>query len=322
MQVSVYSISRAKQFEPAPQEEFMRHRNDVNRYYLVDVFEPDATGLADLLRPLGGHPIIAERCMDPRTMATVTPYQNMVLVQFPVLRSWDDFDRSIVSFICLPSAILIVRQTHVAALKVLRDNFAAAVGSHEVTTAAFLYFLVDRLVDEITVFALDARRDVEDLEVLMSAEPEPGEIGRRILALKRAIAHFEMNVEEQHHCVTALLSLEADSFSVKGFREYFHDVASHLEHDLRSVERSGGRLTELDQHYVVMIQDKTGRRLKILTTLSAVFMPLTLIAGIYGMNFRHMPELAWRYGYALVLTAMMALAAGLLVYFYKTNWFK
>lgn len=322
MQVNVYSISQAKQLEPASLEDFEQHRNEPDRYYLVDVFEPDAKRLTDLLRQLSAHPLIAERCMDPKTTATVSPHRNLVFVQFPVLKSWNDFERSLLSVICFPRAIFTVRQTSVPALEDLRDNFPAAIGGHEIATAHLLYLLVDRLVDQTTIFALDARRDVESLEDVVSAKTEPGHVGQRILTLKRAMAHFEMNVEEQHRCVTALLSLEADSLSVRGFREYFHDVVSHLEHDLRSVERSEARLSELDQHNILMIQDRTGRRLKILTILSAVFMPLTLITGIYGMNFRYMPELAWRYGYAMVIAVMIGLAAALLWFFYRKNWFK
>lgn len=62
--------------------------------------------------------------------------------------------------------------------------------------------------------------------------------------------------------------------------------------------------------------------LRLLTIVSAIFLPLTLIAGIYGMNFGNMPELTWTYGYPLVIAAMVALAAVLLWIFYLKGWFK
>ena len=78
----------------------------------------------------------------------------------------------------------------------------------------------------------------------------------------------------------------------------------------------------LHQHYLLMLQDKTNNRLKLLTILSAIFMPLTLITGIYGMNFHHMPELRWTFGYPMVLGAMMILAIAMLGFFVSRGWFK
>jgi len=71
-----------------------------------------------------------------------------------------------------------------------------------------------------------------------------------------------------------------------------------------------------------LLQDRTNSRLRLLTILSAIFMPLTLIAGIYGMNFKHMPELSWRYGYPAAVGAMLLLAVGLMLYFYRRGWFR
>lgn len=115
---------------------------------------------------------------------------------------------------------------------------------------------------------------------------------------------------------------ETDPLSIQGLREYFHDAVSHLEHSLRYVERMETRLSELHQHFLLILQNKTNDRLKIITILSAVFMPLTLVAGIYGMNFHYMPELKWHYSYPLVLLVMIALAAGLMAFFYHKGWFK
>jgi len=82
------------------------------------------------------------------------------------------------------------------------------------------------------------------------------------------------------------------------------------------------RLSGLQQHYLLKLQDKVNKRLRLLTIISAVFMPLTLIAGIYGMNFRYMPELTWPYSYPVVIVAMLAFAAVLLWAFHRKGWFK
>jgi magnesium transporter len=78
----------------------------------------------------------------------------------------------------------------------------------------------------------------------------------------------------------------------------------------------------MQQHYLLRLQDKVNKRLQVLTVVSSVFMPLMLVTGIYGMNFRHMPELSWTYGYPAALLVMASVAALLFWIFYKKGWFK
>jgi magnesium transporter len=90
----------------------------------------------------------------------------------------------------------------------------------------------------------------------------------------------------------------------------------------RDIDRLDRRAGELQDRYESAQQDKTNRRLGVLTILSAIFMPLTLIAGIYGMNFEVMPELHYRYGYPLALGLMALIAGGLYVFFRWRGWLK
>jgi magnesium transporter len=73
---------------------------------------------------------------------------------------------------------------------------------------------------------------------------------------------------------------------------------------------------------LLLLQDKTNNRLRILTIISAIFMPLTLIAGIYGMNFENMPELSESYAYFIVLIGMGVFAIAMLVFFIWKGWFR
>jgi magnesium transporter len=177
------------------------------------------------------------------------------------------------------------------------------------------------LIDGSVELGLEARRAVDKLESAMRAEAETEQVGSTILALKRRTAHLEITLEEQHRCLISLLSLETESFSINGLRHYFRDAISHVEHTLRYVEGIETRLSELHQQHLLVLQGRTSERLKVLTILSAVFMPLMLITSIYGMNFRNMPGLVSPYGYLFTLVVMLGLAGGLLWYFYSRDWF-
>ncbi len=87
------------------------------------------------------------------------------------------------------------------------------------------------------------------------------------------------------------------------------------------MDRLEENVKELHQQFMLAIQDRTGNRLKVLTILSAIFLPLTLIAGIYGMNFENMPELNVPFGYFIILGVMGVVAIFMLAFFYKKGWF-
>jgi len=322
MESKIYLINQDKRLESSSLDAVLHRQQERKLHYWIDVKNPDATGLTELLSPFEPHPLVMERCLDRDTSSGISPYENIVLIQLPERIAWDDQARSLMSILCLPQLIITLHTRTVSVLEDLEENFTAVLGHHAVSTSAILYLILDHLTDEATAFALLARQAIDTLDGAINEGVETDQIGQRILTLKRIVAHSEIIMEEQHHCLTALLSIDTDPLSIQGFREYFHDAVSHLEHSLRYVERMETHLSELHQHFLLILQNKTNDRLKILTMLSAVFMPLTLIAGIYGMNFYYMPELKWHYSYPLILLVMIALAAGLLAFLYRKGWFK
>jgi magnesium transporter len=86
--------------------------------------------------------------------------------------------------------------------------------------------------------------------------------------------------------------------------------------------RLESQLQDLHQHYLLTLQDTTNQRLKLLTVLSTIYLPSTLIAGIYGMNFPDIPATEITYGYFVVLAIMILLVIGQLGFFYWRGWFK
>jgi magnesium transporter len=72
--------------------------------------------------------------------------------------------------------------------------------------------------------------------------------------------------------------------------------------------------------YLSSISNKTNEIMKVLTIIATIFIPLTLIAGIYGMNFKYMPEMEWRYGYPMALIVMLVIGIGMVVYFKRKKW--
>jgi len=120
----------------------------------------------------------------------------------------------------------------------------------------------------------------------------------------------------------ALLSPGTGLIDLHAIRELLHGLVAHMEHSLCHIERVEDHLGEPDRHFLLSLHDRTNNRLRMQTIISSIFMPLTLIAGIYGMSFHAMPELSRRPGYRCVLLVMFSIAPGLIWYFYRKDWFR
>nr|WP_237268640.1 CorA family divalent cation transporter [Thermococcus celer] len=116
------------------------------------------------------------------------------------------------------------------------------------------------------------------------------------------------------------LELEGKEFFSEETRNYVGELHDHVLEVLEVLEGQRELAGSLIELYYSTISMKTNDIIRILTVVSTIFIPLTFITGLYGMNFRYMPELYWRYGYPLVLITMLAIAVGMLAYFRRKGW--
>jgi magnesium transporter len=105
-------------------------------------------------------------------------------------------------------------------------------------------------------------------------------------------------------------------------KEYFLDIHDHLLRLTEMIEEDREFTTDIRDSYLSLNSHETNRVMKVLTIITTIFMPLTFIAGLYGMNFEHMPELTWKYGYFITLTIMFIVGFGMFKWFQKKGWLK
>ena len=102
---------------------------------------------------------------------------------------------------------------------------------------------------------------------------------------------------------------------------YLRDVSDHVLRVIESVELYRDILTGLLDIYLSSVSNKMNEVMKVLTVFASIFIPLTFIAGIYGMNFEYMPELKWKWSYPVLMLGFVTIPVVLLVYFRKKKWF-
>ena len=101
---------------------------------------------------------------------------------------------------------------------------------------------------------------------------------------------------------------------------YFSDVADHLYQIADMLETYREMVTGLYEIYLSTLSNRMNEVMKVLTIIATIFIPLTFIAGLYGMNFAEMPELTWEYGYPAALLSMVAVAIVMILFFRKKGW--
>jgi magnesium transporter len=180
------------------------------------------------------------------------------------------------------------------------------------------HLLLDHLVDE-ALPAMDAFDDaVEELEKA-SLEPRRNTVPG-VMALRSALHRFRRTAVHQRE---VLLRLSRGEFPLIPKKElpFFRDVHDHAVRIADLVDDARDLLSGVLEAHLSMVSNRLNEIMKVLTMIATIFLPVSFIAAVYGMNFEHMPELHARYGYPLAWVAMLVTAAGLLVWFKRRGWF-
>ena len=180
------------------------------------------------------------------------------------------------------------------------------------------YSLVDTLVDSYFVVLDDLSDDVESIEEEVFFKPTSNTL-KRIQTAKKELIHFRRTLYPTRD---ALLKLQEIEHSVINDTTtvYFNDILDHLNILIDTYESCRDLVANLMDTYMTLISNRMNEIMKVLTIISTIFIPLSFIAGVYGMNFDNMPELSWKYGYFLVLGVMFAAVIGMLFYFRRKHW--
>ncbi len=185
-------------------------------------------------------------------------------------------------------------------------------------TDFLLHAALDRIADRYMTLldALDALTD--DLERRVMSKPEPALL-EDIFVVKRKLLHL-VRLSHLQREVVHRLSREPFPQIGETARWYFRDVYDHLFQVSSMAEFYRDTVTGVRDAYLSVVSNRLNESMKVLTAFATILLPLTVVTGIYGMNFDHMPELHWRFGYPAVLVGMGAMAVVLLVYFQRRGW--
>jgi magnesium transporter len=180
------------------------------------------------------------------------------------------------------------------------------------------YALMDSIVDNYYLVLEKLGEEIESIEERLMADPVP-EILRVIHRLKRDMIYLRKSVWPLREVIGALERREsplvAESTAV-----YMKDVYDHTIQVIDTVETYRDMLAGMLDIYLTSINNRLNSVMKVLTVIATIFMPLTFIAGVYGMNFKHIPGLEWEWSFTVFNCAMGLIAIGMLLLFKRIKW--
>jgi magnesium transporter len=180
------------------------------------------------------------------------------------------------------------------------------------------YALMDAVVDHYFVVLEKLGDRVERLEDALVANPRQ-ETLHEIYGLKREMLFLRKSVWPLREVVAKLERAESDLVQ-EATEIFFRDVYDHAIQVIDNVETFRDMLSGMLETYLSSISNRMNEVMKVLTIIATIFIPLTFIVGVYGMNFEHFPELKWRLGYFLVWGVMIAIGIGMAIFFRRKKW--
>jgi len=182
--------------------------------------------------------------------------------------------------------------------------------------------LLDELVSNIGPLLDVYETEIQSIEADLfqsSRGHRPERQLKRIFALKRALSELKRMTNHQRDLLLRLARGEFDEVPPEAL-PFFRDVSDHFARIINEVDAARELLTSLFDAHLSLQSNRLNEVMKTLTLMSTIMLPLTFIAGVYGMNFEWMPELKHRYGYPGALTLMMFTALGILAWFRRKKW--
>lgn len=182
-----------------------------------------------------------------------------------------------------------------------------------------LYRLIDIIVDNYYVILDNIGEQIEDLEEHIHTSSSDRAF-HKIQAIKKELIYLRKAVYPLREALSKVVKGETSFVEEENLR-YYSDVYDHTIHLIDSLDTYKDLISSLMDIHINTMNRKMNEVMRLLTVITTIFIPLTFIAGIYGMNFEHMPELSWRYGYPATLITMGLVLGGMIYYFKKRKWF-
>jgi magnesium transporter len=268
----------------------------------------------------GFHTLAAEDVLHTHQRPRVEPYEHsLYIVSQMVMMQGSSLHAEQVSIFLLPGTVLTFQETAGDVWDPIRERIHAHGSRLRTNKADFLlYALIDSLVDHVFPILEHYGDVLEEIELDLLDCPTQG-MFQRVHAIKRDLLVLRRALWPMRQMVDDLWHDEEDRLE-EGTQAFFRDVHEHTVQIIDIIETYREISSGLTELYMSVMSQRLNEVMKVLTIIATIFVPLTFLAGVYGMNFKYLPELEWRWAYPMFWVVCLVTAGGLMWWFKRKGW--
>jgi magnesium transporter len=268
------------------------------------------------------HPLVMEDILNPEQRPKVEDYGDYLFIILKMLHlkgTPEGLFTEQVSIILGENFVISLQEDDQDIFEPVRQRLKLGKGRLRGEGADYLaYTLLDLVVDHYFVILERLGEIIEELEDELVGDPTPATLNR-IHRLKRDMIVLRKSVWPLREVVSQLERRESPLVK-ESTNLYLKDLYDHVIQVIDNIETFRDILAGMLDIYLSSLSNRLNEVMKVLTMIATIFIPLTFIAGVYGMNFKHMPELDWTWGYYSTLAVMALVSVGMILYFRKKGW--
>lgn len=282
--------------------------------YWIDVSDYSEPELQSWIAQLEMPPFITNRLLGLGQITQVLPLPRALLIELRVLPDPDSTLPRQVAVLCIENLLITLDARK-------RERTDPEVDLVEPSLSGLLLALLQLSANQVSAELRKVRVRLFDLDGRM--DRDPASVGLpEIIEAKDSLLRIISVAEEQLECYEGLSDSVSEVLDFSHLQGLLRLLLSTSGSAHRMAERLETRISDLKHRHANHQQERINHRLAVLTVVSAVFLPLTLIAGIWGMNFESMPELGHPLGYPIALGVMVLVSGGMMLVFYLRGWFR
>lgn len=271
----------------------------------------------------GVHQLVLEDILNTNQRPKFEEYDNHLYIVLKCLLPGDEgftVSHEQVSLLVFKNVVIMFKEKKDEVFSPILQRIRTSNGKFVSLGADYLaYAILDFIVDQNFILLDLLDESITTLEdSLLEGEPKPDML-YKIQRLKRQMISIKRYVSPVRGLLSDMLNSESDLIH-ENTHPFLRDVSDHATRVVESIESYREILTGLLDIYVSSVSNKMNQIMKVLTVFTSIFIPLTFIAGVYGMNFEYMPELKWEWAYPATWGVFIMIPVILLVYFKKKKW--
>ncbi len=301
---------------------------DISEYCLsehnvvwADVSDPTSQDFIELAEEFNFHPLSIEDCQQTHQRPKVEEYQGyyfIVLYEAELVGPHDHLELRELNIFLGANYLVTVHSRPIRAIETAKRLWPEWNDRAEHGAGLLAYLLMDAIVDDYMPLLDILSERMDDLEDQIFGTFKPESI-EEIFRIKKQLLHLRRSITPLRDVFNTMLRREQPIFA-RETHVYFQDVFDHIIRVADTIDTLRDMLSSTMDAYLSVQGNRMNIIMKRLTSIATILMSVTLIAGIYGMNFGQMPELSWKYGYVFALSWMLVIGVGLYIYFKKRNW--